>query len=151
MSLGLNISFYLVDTVDINGATRVYPASHRGNVAPSDIWTVEESIPAEGPARTAIVFDNCLWHTTRRNRATEGQLERPVVLLHFLRSYVRAGENHYLSLHKEVEAKLPDRQKAFFGFRRIPGVGSMEGNIGPNFITRTENAVGPMRKSRSTE
>ncbi|RYO81429.1 hypothetical protein DL766_004708 [Monosporascus sp. MC13-8B] len=151
MSLGLNISFYLVDTVDINGATRVYPASHRGNVAPSDIWTVEGSIPAEGPAGTAVVFDNRLWHTTGPNRATEGPLERPVILLHFVRSYVRAGENHYLSLRKEVEAKLPDRQKAFFGFRKIPGVGSVEGNTAPNFVTRTENAIGPMRKSRSAE
>ncbi|KAK6218480.1 hypothetical protein QIS74_06360 [Colletotrichum tabaci] len=117
LALGLNISFYLVNTTDINGATRVYPGSHKGNVAPSDIWTVEGSIPAEGPAGTAVVFDNRLWHTTGPNRASEGEVERPVILLHFVRSFVRAGENHYLSLRKDVEAKLPDRQKAFFGFR----------------------------------
>ncbi|KZL76607.1 phytanoyl- dioxygenase family protein [Colletotrichum incanum] len=147
LAMGLNISFYLVDTTNVNGATRVYPGSHRGNVAPSDIWTVEGSIAAEGPAGTAVVFDNRLWHTTGPNRATEGELERPVILLHFVRSFVRAGENHYLSLRKDVEAKLPDRQKAFFGFRKIPGMGSVEGNTAPGFVTRTDNAIGALRVS----
>ncbi|WQF89949.1 Putative phytanoyl-CoA dioxygenase [Colletotrichum destructivum] len=147
LALGLNISFYLVNTTDINGATRVYPGSHKGNVAPSDIWTVEGSIPAEGPAGTAVVFDNRLWHTTGPNRASEGEVERPVILLHFVRSFVRAGENHYLSLRKDVEAKLPDRQKAFFGFRKIPGMGSVEGNTTPGNVTRTDDAIGPLRTS----
>ncbi|GKT66937.1 phytanoyl-dioxygenase [Colletotrichum tofieldiae] len=150
LAMGLNISFYLVDTTNVNGATRVYPGSHKGNVAPGDIWTVEGSIPAEGPAGTAVVFDNRLWHTTGPNRATEGELERPVILLHFVRSFVRAGENHYLSLRKDVEAKLPDRQKAFFGFRKIPGMGSVEGNTAPSFVTRTENAIGALRVSYKT-
>ncbi|OLN97843.1 hypothetical protein CCHL11_02572 [Colletotrichum chlorophyti] len=149
LALGLNISFYLVDTIALNGATRVYPASHMGNVTASDIWTVDGSIPAEGPAGTAVVFDNRLWHTTGPNRVTEADVgvekERPVILLHFVRSFVRAGENHYLSLRKDVEAKLPDRQKAFFGFRKIPGIGSVEGHIASTFVTRREDAIGPMR------
>ncbi|KAK1976336.1 hypothetical protein LZ30DRAFT_637067 [Colletotrichum cereale] len=145
MALGINISFYLVDTVDVNGATRVYPGSHVGNVAPCDIWSVDGSIPASGPAGTAVVFDNRLWHTTGPNRATSGQTERPVILLHFVRSYVRAGENHYLSLRKEVEERLPQRQLAFFGFRKIPGIGSVDGDTTGKFVSRIEGAVGRLR------
>ncbi|KAL0940037.1 uncharacterized protein CTRU02_206647 [Colletotrichum truncatum] len=147
MALGLNISFYLVDVTDTNGATRVYPRSHNGNIAASNIWTVEGSVPVEGPAGTAIVFDNRLWHTTGPNRAKEDDVtkERPVILLHFVRSFVRAGENHYLSMRKDVEAKLPDRQKAFFGFRKIPGIGSVEGSTTVDFVSRKEDAIGVMR------
>lgn len=40
LALGLNVSFLLVDCTDTNGATRVWPASHVGNVVPYDLWSV---------------------------------------------------------------------------------------------------------------
>ncbi|TLS27313.1 hypothetical protein PpBr36_04272 [Pyricularia pennisetigena] len=147
LALGLNISFYLVDTEDINGATRMWPGSHVGHVASCDIWNLNGSIPAAAPAGTAVVFDNRLWHTTGPNRAdpAAANAERPVILLHFVRSYVRAGENHYLSMRKEVHDKLPERQRAFFGFRKIPGAGSVDGGTKVEFVRRIEDAVGRLR------
>ncbi|TLD33934.1 hypothetical protein PspLS_01118 [Pyricularia sp. CBS 133598] len=147
LALGVNISFYLVDTEDINGATRMWPGSHVGNVAPCDIWSVDGSIPASAPAGTAVIFDNRLWHTTGPNRADPAadNADRPVILLHFVRSYVRAGENHYLSMRQEVQDKLPERQRAFFGFRKIPGGGSVDGGTKVEFVKRIENAVGRLR------
>lgn len=173
LALGLNISFYLVDTEDVNGATRMWPGSHVGNVAPCDIWSIvscfpplslsgrnklnvtnntfntkkDGSIPSAAPAGTAVIFDNRLWHTTGPNRADPAatNADRPVILLHFVRSYVRAGENHYLSMRKEVQDKLPDRQRAFFGFRKIPGGGSVDGGTKVEFVSRIENAVGRLR------
>lgn len=48
MAYGMNIMFYLEDITEENGATRVYPGSHLGNVAPSNIFTVV-SLQAEAP------------------------------------------------------------------------------------------------------
>lgn len=45
IAYGLNIIFYLEDITEELGATRVYPGSHLGNVAPSNIFTVVR-IPA---------------------------------------------------------------------------------------------------------
>ncbi|KAI1845340.1 hypothetical protein JX266_008435 [Neoarthrinium moseri] len=73
IAYGMDNMFYLEDITDNNGATRVYPASHLGNVAPSDIPTVDGSIPAEGPAGTALVFESRLWHATGPNRAEKGE------------------------------------------------------------------------------
>ncbi|ETS81411.1 hypothetical protein PFICI_06413 [Pestalotiopsis fici W106-1] len=115
MAYGMNIMFYSEDITDENGATRVYPVSHLGNVAPSNIFTVEGPHPVEGPAGTTLVFESRLWHATGANGLSTG--ERPVILLFFMRSFVRPQENAYLTLRKDVEAKLPPRQKVFLGFR----------------------------------
>ncbi|KAH6645904.1 hypothetical protein BKA67DRAFT_526154 [Truncatella angustata] len=144
IAFGMNIMFYLEDTTDVNGATRVYPASHLGNVAPSDIFTVDGSVAAEAPAGTALVFESRLWHATGPNRKETG--ERPVILIFFMRSFVRPQENVYLSLRKEVEAKLPDRQKAFLGFRSAPGIGGQDGNtLEGHYVSRKEDAIGRLR------
>ena len=37
IAFGINILFYLEDVTEKNGATRVYPGSHLGQVAPEDV------------------------------------------------------------------------------------------------------------------
>jgi ectoine hydroxylase-related dioxygenase (phytanoyl-CoA dioxygenase family) len=44
-----------------------------------------------GPAGTVLVFESRLWYATGPNRMTSG--ERPVVLLFFMRSFVRPQAN----------------------------------------------------------
>lgn len=108
------------------------------------------SHPAEGPAGTALVFESRLWHATGANRAQSG--ERPVILLFFMRSFVRPQENAYLTLRKDVEQRLPDRQKAFLGFRTAPGIGGLEGNTLEGFyVSRREDAVGRLRRPHGEE
>lgn len=51
MAYGLNIIFYLEDITEELGATRVYPASHLGNVAPSNIFTVVCTPSAHRPPK----------------------------------------------------------------------------------------------------
>jgi ectoine hydroxylase-related dioxygenase (phytanoyl-CoA dioxygenase family) len=40
IAYGMNIMFYLEDITHENGATRVHPGSHLGNIAPNNIFTV---------------------------------------------------------------------------------------------------------------
>lgn len=69
IAFGMNIMFYLEDVTDENGATRVYPASHLGNIAPSNIFTVVSSAPSISTPNPILtnVFPGRL-HRCRRSR-----------------------------------------------------------------------------------
>ncbi|KAL8279712.1 hypothetical protein RQP46_007807 [Phenoliferia psychrophenolica] len=84
--LGLNIMWFLTDVTESNGGTRVYPASHKPEVAPADLYDTAGSIFASGPAGTALVFESRLWHATGPNVELSGT--RPVILSFFVRSFV---------------------------------------------------------------
>ncbi|KXH69490.1 hypothetical protein CSAL01_07174 [Colletotrichum salicis] len=60
LACGLNIMWYLEDITEKNGGTRVFPASHLGQIAPDDLFTVDGTVAAEGPSGTALVFDSRL-------------------------------------------------------------------------------------------
>ena len=68
----------LDDFVEENGATRVVPGSHRDTENQS--WTVQyESIPAEAPAGSALIYTDLLLHGTGANTSTN--LERAGVIV----------------------------------------------------------------------
>ncbi|KAI0395264.1 PhyH-domain-containing protein [Xylariaceae sp. FL0594] len=66
--LGLNMLWFLTDFKRENGGTRLYPGSHKSNVAPANYDDYSDSVAAEGPAGTALVYDARLWHTTGPDR-----------------------------------------------------------------------------------
>jgi len=68
----------LDDFVEENGATRVVPGSHRDTENQS--WTVQyESIPAEAPAGSVLIYTDLLLHGTGANTSTN--LERAGVIV----------------------------------------------------------------------
>ncbi|KAK8117894.1 uncharacterized protein PG998_006175 [Apiospora kogelbergensis] len=128
LAYGLNVMWYLTDVADRNGGTRVFPGSHRGPVAPADLFDLEGTVAAEAPAGSALVFESRLWHATGPNReTTRGAGDRPVVMMFFMRSFVRQQENNFLSLRPEVETKLSDRAKRMLGFCTTGALGGVEG------------------------
>ncbi|KAJ0304943.1 hypothetical protein COL516b_005726 [Colletotrichum fioriniae] len=144
LAFGLNIMWYLEDITEKNGGTRVFPASHLGQIAPDDLFTVDGTVAAEGPSGTALVFDSRLWHATGPNREESG--ERPVILIFFMRSFIRQQENNFLSLRKDVEAKLSDRHKRLLGFCTTGALGGIEGEVREGiFVTRKDDCVGTLR------
>ncbi|KAK8109171.1 hypothetical protein PG984_014972 [Apiospora sp. TS-2023a] len=144
LAYGLNVMWYLTDITDRNGGTRVFPGSHKGQVAPGDLFNLDGTVAAEAPAGSALVFESRLWHATGPNRETEG--ERPVVMMFFMRSFVRQQENNFLSLRPEVEAKLSDRAKRMLGFCTTGALGGVEGEVREGiYVKRVENPVGPLR------
>ncbi|CAJ2510151.1 Uu.00g060510.m01.CDS01 [Anthostomella pinea] len=119
--------WFLSDVTKKNGGTRKYPDSHRGNVTPENIFDIDGSVTAEGPAGTALIFESRLWHATGPNRMDSG--ERPAILIFFMRQFVRQQENNGLSLRKDVEPKLSDRHKRFMGFYTTGAVGGVDGEV----------------------
>lgn len=68
----------LDDFVEENGATRVVPGSHRDTEPQS--WTVQyESVPAEAPAGSVLIYTDLLLHGTGANVSTD--LERAGVII----------------------------------------------------------------------
>lgn len=143
LAFGMNIMFYLTDVTEENGGTRVYPGSHLGQIAPPDIFTVEGTAAAAAPAGSALVFESRLWHATGPNREAAG--ERPVILLFFMRSFIRQQENNFLSLRKEVWPKLSDRVKRMLGFYTTGALGGVDGEVREGLFVEWKEGVGKMR------
>ncbi|KAH9887110.1 hypothetical protein F4778DRAFT_773809 [Xylariomycetidae sp. FL2044] len=144
VAFGMNIMWCLEDHRESNGATRVFPGSHRGNIAPEDLFSVEGTVAAEAPAGTALVFESRLWHATGPNREKSG--ERPAILMFFMRSFIRQQENNGLSLLKAVEPKLSRRHKRFMGFCTTGAVGGQDGEVREGlYVQRREDCVGEIR------
>lgn len=149
VAFGLNIMWFLTDVTRENGGTRVFPGSHIGPIAPSDLFNIDGTVAAAGPAGTALVFESRLWHCTGPNEMKTG--ERPVILLFFMRSFIRQQENNFLSLRPEVEANLTDRHKEFLGYRTTGAVGGVEGKVlAGTYVSKVENPVGPFREGIAT-
>lgn len=144
IAYGLNILWFLEDFNEENGGTRIFPASHLGAIAPEDIFSIEGTLAAEGTAGTALITDSRIWHATGPNHAKTG--ERPAILMFFMRSFIRQQENNFLSLRKDVEAKLSDRQKRMLGFITTGALGGIEGEVREGiFVERKDDCVGTLR------
>lgn len=144
LAFGLNLLWFLEDFNEENGGTRVFPGSHLGDIAPEDIFSVEGTVAAEGTAGTVLITDSRLWHATGPNNAKSG--ERPAILMFFMRCFIRQQENNFLSLRKDVEAKLSDRQKRMLGFCTTGALGGIEGEVREGiYVTRKDDCVGTMR------
>jgi hypothetical protein len=80
---------------------------------------------------------------------THGE-ERPVILMFFMRSFIRQQENNFLSIRPEVEASMSDRVRRMLGYITNGAFGGIEGEVREgNYVQRIQNAVGPFRDSHS--
>ncbi|KIW35548.1 uncharacterized protein PV07_02238 [Cladophialophora immunda] len=141
INFGLNFMFFLTDITAENGGTLVMPGSHTGNFAPDDPYDVSDCVAAEGPAGTCMVFESRLWHATGPNR-TPGS-ERPVIIVFFMRPFIRPQENFFFSLRPGLEENLSDRVKGFLGYRSTGSIGGVEGKTKDGtFVKKLENPVG---------
>ena len=77
---------------------------------------------AEGPEGTSLISESRLWHATGPNTTSE---ERPVILMFFMRSFVRQQENNFLSIRPEVEANLCDKVRKRLGYMTDGAIGKM--------------------------
>ena len=91
------------------------------------------------------MLESRIWHATGPNREEGG--ERPVILLFFMRSFVRQQENNFLSLREDVHEGLNERLKAFLGFRTTGAFGGTEGEVREGLIVgKVKEPVGALRE-----
>jgi ectoine hydroxylase-related dioxygenase (phytanoyl-CoA dioxygenase family) len=114
-----NVLFMLDDFSEANGATRVVPGSHL--VREPRRWAPEETVPAEGPAGSVMVFDGRLTHGTGANRTASDQ--RRAVLAYHCRPFVRQQENFFLGLDPAIRRSERPAFLARLGFEIWAGLG----------------------------
>jgi ectoine hydroxylase-related dioxygenase (phytanoyl-CoA dioxygenase family) len=116
-----NSMWALSDFTEENGATRIVPGSHR-----TERWPVYgdpdiESIPAEMPRGSILVWNGSLWHGGGANRTGE---PRVGLAMNYCAGFIRQQENQQLGIPREVAARFPAR------LQRLIGYGVYRGLIG---------------------
>jgi len=126
-----NVAWLLDEVTDENGGTRMIPGSHTWSEEELKVGVrPENTIAAEGPAGSAIVFGGRLWHGTGTNR---NGARRRIVLGYYCRGFIRQQENFALSLAPDVHARCSDellKRLGFSVYRTLGGMSAMQPTFG---------------------
>jgi len=107
-----NTMWALTDFTEANGATRLVPGSHKADHAPA-YGTHYDSIPAEMPAGSVLVWHGSLWHGGGANTTDR---RRYGVAMNYCAGWIRQQENQQLGLPLERVATFPPRLRELCGF-----------------------------------
>jgi ectoine hydroxylase-related dioxygenase (phytanoyl-CoA dioxygenase family) len=116
-----NTMWALTDFTEANGATRIVPGSHRFERHPAYGQEQAESIPAEMPRGSVLVWNGSLWHGGGANRTKE---RRVGVAMNYCAGFIRQQENQQLGIPREIACGFGPR------LRELVGYGVYHGLIG---------------------
>ncbi len=117
----------LTDFTEERGATRVVPDSHR---TPDDRkYTFDESVPAEMPRGSVVVYLGSTVHGGGENRSDEVRIG---INVDYVLGWLRQEENQYLSYTLDEVRAMPERLQRLLGYE--PGayaLGYIDGGRSP--------------------
>ena len=120
--LVVNTMWALDDFTEANGATVVYPGSHRwDDHAPGP---EDEPIQAVMPAGSVMIYLGGLFHSGGANRTGRSRLG---VILEFCAGWLRPQENHVLGVPKPVVKQLTPRLQELLGYNVLGLLGNVDG------------------------
>jgi ectoine hydroxylase-related dioxygenase (phytanoyl-CoA dioxygenase family) len=115
-----NTMWALTDFTEENGATRIIPGSHLRDHSPEYLKQYD-SIAAEMPTGSVLVWHGSLWHGGGANRSSA---RRVGVAMNYCAGYVRQQENQQLGIPREIARGFSPR------LRELVGYGVYNGLIG---------------------
>jgi len=115
-----NTMWALTDFTEANGATRIIPGSHLRDHSP-DYGAPYDSIAAEMPAGSVLVWHGSLWHGGGANATDE---RRVGIAMNYCAGWIRQQENQQLGIPRDVAAGFSRR------LRQLCGYGVYNGLIG---------------------
>ena len=115
-----NTMWALSDFTDDNGATRLVPGSHRFDRSPN-FGEKSESIAAEMPKGSVLVYHGSLWHGGGQNRTDQ---RRVGIAMNYCAGYIRQQENQQLGIPRDIARGFSPR------LRELVGYGTYHGLIG---------------------
>ena len=121
--LVVNTMWALDDFTADNGATVLYPGSHRvgdPRAAAGDATPVE----AVMPAGSVMIYLGSVLHGGGANRTERPRLG---VILEFCAGWLRPQENHVLAVPKPVVTDLPPRLQELLGYDVVGLLGNVDG------------------------
>lgn len=106
-----NTLWALTDFTDENGATRVVPGSHD---RPRAEYQMEDTLPAEMPRGSVMIFTSKLWHAGGSNQS--GGIRRAQAI-NYCVGWVRQEENQFLACPQDIARTLPDDLLRIMGYQ----------------------------------
>lgn len=129
----LNIIWPLTDFTTENGATRIYPGTHRQIV--SDLSELGEPVAAECRPGDAICFLGSTVHGAGANLTDQ---ERRAVVIGYSLGWLKPYENLWLAYPPEVAKTFSPELAELAGYvQHRPNLGNYEGQC-PSILLRTE-------------
>jgi ectoine hydroxylase-related dioxygenase (phytanoyl-CoA dioxygenase family) len=106
-----NSMWALTDFTEANGATRLVPGSHR---KPNpEYGGAYETIAAEMPRGSVLIWDGALWHGGGANRT---DARRTGVAMNYCAGFIRQQENQQLGVPPDVARGFPPRLQELMGY-----------------------------------
>jgi ectoine hydroxylase-related dioxygenase (phytanoyl-CoA dioxygenase family) len=115
-----NTMWALTDFTEANGATRVVPGSHLADHSP-EYGREYESVAAEMPKGSVLIWHGSLWHGGGANRSGEPRLG---VAMNYCAGFIRQQENQQLGIPPRIAAGFSRR------LQRLCGYGVYNGLLG---------------------
>ena len=112
-SIICNTMWALTDFTAANGATRVVPGSHRAVRSPQPFGEPVETVAAEMPAGSVLVFDGSIWHGGGANQTAERRLG---LAMNYCAGWLRQQENQQLGIPREIARTFAPRLRKLVGY-----------------------------------
>ena len=107
-----NSMWALTDFTEENGATRIIPGSHTWDHYP-ELGQHYESIPAEMPKGSVLIWHGGLWHGGGANKS---DARRVGIAMNYCTGFVRQQENQQLGIPLEIVKGFEPRLRELCGF-----------------------------------
>lgn len=107
-----NTMWALTDFTEANGATRIVPRSHVADHSPA-YGQPYDSIAAEMPRGSVLVWHGSLWHGGGANRS---DARRVGIAMNYCAGYIRQQENQQLGLPRDRVARFSPRLQELVGY-----------------------------------
>jgi ectoine hydroxylase-related dioxygenase (phytanoyl-CoA dioxygenase family) len=107
-----NSMWALTDFTEANGATRIIPGTHLADASP-DYGASYDSIPAEMPKGSVLVWHGSLWHGGGANATDE---RRVGIAMNYCAGWIRQQENQQLGITRETAAGFSPRLRQLCGY-----------------------------------
>lgn len=107
-----NTMWALTDFTEANGATRIVPGSHLVDSSP-EIGAPIESIAAEMPRGSVLIWNGSLWHGGGANQTKASRLG---IASNYCAGFIRQQENQQLGIPREVAKTFSTRLRQLVGY-----------------------------------
>ena len=106
-----NSMWALCDFTEANGATRLVPKSHRRE---NPVYgQTYETIAAEMPKGSVLIWDGALWHGGGANRTG---VRRTGIAMNYCAGFIRQQENQQLGIPRALAARFEPKLQELCGF-----------------------------------
>jgi ectoine hydroxylase-related dioxygenase (phytanoyl-CoA dioxygenase family) len=113
-----NTMWAITDFTDDNGATRLVPGSHLADHSPDPLGTYD-TIPAEMPRGSVLIWVGSLWHGGGANRTDR---RRVGIAMNYCAGFIRQQENQQLGIPIDKAKGFSRRLKELVGYSIYNGL-----------------------------